>query len=390
MQLRGGSPEEAGMLPARIELTRQRLKQWSEEGVTPALVVLAARRGVIVLHEALGRLGPSEDSPPVQLDSLFPLASISKVITATAIMILVDDGLLGLSRRVQEYVPRFVGEGKEHVMVHHLLTHTSGLRDKEVGAHAESKKDKVKIPPPEANQHAEIHEYLYLESDAPLSELPGREMSYSNTGYLLLGEIIRRVSGKGFGDFVTERIFEPLGMHNSFFSVPQHARDRVVRRSADLPFAAFLDDPSYLERPAAWAGGYSTSMDMAAFCQMFLNHGSYGQARILSPASVSEMTRNQIPNVASTFKEDHEREASRGYGWDVKGAKKPRYHGSLDSPTAFTHQGAGGTSILVDPTFNLVTIYFSVARGVMTSARYSPQWSMDLFTNMVTAAVVDG
>lgn len=237
MQLHAGSPEEAGMLPAQIELTRQRLKQWSEEGVTPALVVLAARRGVIVLHEALGRLGPSEDSPPVQLDALFPLASISKVITATAIMTLVEDGLLGLSRRVQEYVPQFVGEGKEQVMVHHLLTHTSGLRDTVVGAHAESKKDKVTIPLPEADQHPEIHEYLYLESDAPLSEPPGREMSYSNTGYLLLGEIIRRVSGKGFGHFVTERIFEPLGMHDSFFFVPKHARDRVVRRSADLPFA---------------------------------------------------------------------------------------------------------------------------------------------------------
>lgn len=389
MQLHAGSPEEAGMLPAQIELTRQRLKQWSEEGVTPALVVLAARRGVIVLHEALGRLGPSEDSPPVQLDTLFPLASISKVITATAIMTLVEDGLLGLSRRVQEYVPQFVGEGKEQVMVHHLLTHTSGLRDTVVGAHAESKKDKVTIPLPEADQHPEIHEYLYLESDAPLSEPPGREMSYSNTGYLLLGEIIRRVSGKGFGHFVTERIFEPLGMHDSFF-VPTHARDRVVRRSADLPFAGFLDDPSYLERPAAWAGGYSTALDMAAFCQMFLNHGSYGQARILSPPSVSEMTRNQIPRVASKFKEDYEIEASRGYGWDVKGAKKPRYHGSLDSPLAFTHQGAGGTSIVVDPAYDLVTIYFSVARGVMTSARYSPEWSMDHFTNMVTAAVVDG
>jgi CubicO group peptidase (beta-lactamase class C family) len=136
-------------------------------------------------------------------------------------------------------------------------------------------------------------------------------------------------------------------------------------------------------------GGYSTAMDMAVFCQMFLNEGSYGKARVLSRAAVGEMTRNQISGVSSLFKEDFSREASRGYGWDVKGSKKSRFHGSLDSPAAFTHQGAGGVSVVVDPTYELITVFFSVSRGIMSPARYRPEWAMDLFTNMVTAAITD-
>src|SRR5947209_18088488 len=103
--------------------------------MTPALVVLVARKGVIVFHEAFGKLTPEPDSPPVPRDAIYPISSISKLFTATAAMILVEDGLLGLNRPVQEYIPEFVGEGKEAVMVHHLLTHTGGIDDEEVAAH---------------------------------------------------------------------------------------------------------------------------------------------------------------------------------------------------------------------------------------------------------------
>jgi CubicO group peptidase (beta-lactamase class C family) len=351
--------------------------------------VLAVRRGTIVLREALGTYGPGADGRPLDPAALFPLASISKVIAATAAMALVDDGLLGLNRPVQDYLPEFVGDGKEDVMVHHLLTHTSGLRDADVNAHSAQKEMTAVIPSPEPNQHPEINAWLHLAYDAPLSQPPGREMSYSGHGYNFLGEIIRRTSGKNLGDFARERIFEPLAMADTFYCVPEQARDRLVHRSPDWPAARVVENRSYLDRPSASAGGWSTALDMAVFCQMFLNRGTCGAARILSPASVREMTRNQIPGVFSKFKQDDEPEASRGYGWDVKGPKKPRYHGALDSEAAFTHQGGGGTSIFADPAYELVIIYFSVVRGIMSPERYRPEWSMDLFTNMVIAAVTD-
>src|SRR5205809_729885 len=107
MKLRAGSPEEAGMSASRIRQAVSLAESWVAQGITPALVILAARRGVIVLHEAFGRLTPEPDSPPVQRDTIFPLASISKPIAATAAMILVEDGLLGLNRPVSDYVPEF-------------------------------------------------------------------------------------------------------------------------------------------------------------------------------------------------------------------------------------------------------------------------------------------
>ena len=98
-----------------------------EHGDHPAVVVLVARHGVVALHEAFGKLGPEPDDPPLPRNALFPLASLAKTIAATATMILVDNGRIGLTRRVCDYLPEFSGDGREEVYVHHLLTHTSGI-----------------------------------------------------------------------------------------------------------------------------------------------------------------------------------------------------------------------------------------------------------------------
>ncbi len=112
MKLRRGSPEEAGIRPETAQQIRKRAQLWVSEGSTPALVLVAARRGVIFLHEAFGRHGPEEDSAALAKNAQFPLASLSKPITATALMVLVEDGLVGLNRPLQEYIPEFLGEGK--------------------------------------------------------------------------------------------------------------------------------------------------------------------------------------------------------------------------------------------------------------------------------------
>src|SRR3989442_9573880 len=196
MQLRPGEPEEVGMSARRVRHVGQLAAGWVAQGITPVLVILVARRGVVVLHEALGRLTPDDNAPPVKRDTIYPLTSLAKPITATAAMLLVEDGLLGLQRPVSEYLPEFCGEGKQAVMVHHLLTHTSGLRDEDVNAHAAKKRGVVAIPPPEETQHPWINEYLFLRYDAPLWKPPDVEMSYCNYGYNLLAEIVPRASGQ--------------------------------------------------------------------------------------------------------------------------------------------------------------------------------------------------
>ena len=187
MKLRSGNAEEVDISNQRVRYIVDLAKSWVTQNITPALVILVARKGVIIIHEAFGHLTPEPDSPPLQSDTIFPLASLSKPITATAAMILVEDGLLGLNRPVSWYIPEFKGEGKEAVMVHHLLTHTSGLKDEEE-TYANKRKGTVEIPPPDETQHPGINEYLFLRYDTPLWKPPGMEMSYCNFGYFLLYE----------------------------------------------------------------------------------------------------------------------------------------------------------------------------------------------------------
>jgi CubicO group peptidase (beta-lactamase class C family) len=382
MILRKGTPEEAGFSPERMAGVKDLAAGWVDEGITPSLVVLAARRGVIALHEAFGKLTPAEDSPPLETDSLFPMTSITKTITATAAMCLVEDGLLGLNRPVTSYIPEFSGEGKDAVLVHHLLTHTSGLRQEEIDAHVARVSHDVVIPPPDATQHPAVQEWLYERYGAPLWRPPGEEMSYSDLNYDLLGEIVRRVSGASLSDFTTDRIFRPLGMSDTYFVLPESLKHRAVRRPVGARFSAREEVEMDIPFPAA--GLSSTALDMAVFGQMFLNRGRYGDARILSPPTVAAMTRNQIPGISVEYFGEFHDEAYWGYGWDVHGPGKwSNYPAALLPPEAFRHSGLGGVHYWIDPVHGIVGVYFSVNPD---PDRPTPT---EHFVDAVTAAVDD-
>ena len=193
------------------------------------------------------------------VDSIFGTGSLTKPVTATAIMCLVEDGLLGLNRPVQEYVPEFVGEGKEQVMIHHLLTHTAGLNNEALDAYAAEAIRAGRIPAPTSVPGMTPDEFLHLRAfdhlhDAPLWKPPGVEMSYSNYGYRLLHEIVARVAGEPTDAFVQRRILDPLGMTStSYLSVPPERRDRVVRRADDMLYLV-MDYPDITAEVAPGAG----------------------------------------------------------------------------------------------------------------------------------------
>ena len=390
MKFRKGKPEEVGMSAKRINHVSDLARGWVEDGTIPSLVVLAARRGTIVLHEAFGVQSPDSNSPKLKTDTLFPLASISKVITATAAIILVEDGLLSLNRPVQDYIPEFVGEKKEQVMVHHLLTHTSGLEAEKLGKQMEKKKQSVDIPSPTDDIHPAISELLFLGLDAPLMKNPGEEMLYCSFNFDILGEIIRRVNGNSLVDFVQERIFDPLGMKNSYYILPDSLEDNVVRRPSDAPFAEFFE--TMKEIPRASSGVFSSALDIATFGQMYLNGGVYNGYRLLSPASVSEMTRNQIPGIPYTYFWEFKNgetfpEAGWGLGWNIEENKKIVRFGSLWSQSTFSHSGAGGVNMWVDPVNEIIGVYLSVELESREDGGH--KWNLDLFVNAITAAVVD-
>ena len=382
MKLRHGMPEEVGMSAERVRHIVDLAEGWVAQGITPALAVLVARRGVIVIHEAFGRLTPEPNSPPLELDTIFPLASLTKPITATGAMILVEEGLLSLTHPVCQYIPEFVGEGKDAVMVHHLLTHTSGLREEDLDEYAEKRKGTVEIPPPDETRHPWINEYLFLRHDAPLWKPPGTEMSYADYNYRLLGEIMRRISKKSLDIFASERIFGPLGMKDSYYGTPDSVRHRIVVRPADAPFNEVIN--LWMEVPLGSDGVISTTMDMAIFGQMFLNRGIYGDTRILSPITVAQMTRNQIPGVGSRHRDEFFPEASWGLGWNIHGDKKHMDAPVLGSSKVFRHGGLGTVLLWVDPVYEIVVAYFNVS---LDSDRTFKQ--IDLFVNAATAAIVD-
>ena len=383
MILREGTPEEAGFSPEKMARVRNLAASWVEDGTTPSLVVLVARRGVIVLHEAFGKLTPDENSPPLSTNSLFPMTSITKTITATAAICLAEDGLLGFNRPVASYIPEFSGEGKDAVLVHHLLTHTSGLRQEEIDAHVAQISDDLVIPPPDATQHPAIQESLYETYGAPLWKPPGEEMSYSDLNFDLLGEIVRRVSGASLIDFTRDRIFAPLGMNDTYFILPESLRHGAVRRPTGAPFSARGED-TLMDVPFAAAGVSTTALDMAVFGQMFLNRGRYADARVLSSPSVAAMTRNQISGISTTFMGEFHAEASWGYGWDVHGPGKwSNFPAALLPPEAFRHSGIGGVHYWIDPVNEIVGVYFSVNPD---PDRPTPT---ELFVDAVTAAVDD-
>jgi len=365
--LRTGTPEEVGMSPDRLERARQFAEGLSKRDEYPAIVVLVARRGVIALHEAFGCMGPESDSEVLRTDAIFPLTSQTKPVTATLAMNLVEDGLLDLECSVAEYIPEFVGEDKDKVMVHHLLTHTSGITGKDIGEEFWDNKHKV--------EYEELLPILYR---AQIHEKPGSIMKYCDFNYHLLGDIICRLSGKSIEEFGKERIFDPLELGDTHYETPDSARERIVRRSEDAPYADGIK--FWIDKPVGSDGLISTTMDMAVFGQMFLNRGVYGDARILSPASIAQMTRNQTPGVIWRHGEEEGSEASWSFGWGIYGT----HRSGLRSPETLYHGGAGTVFLWVDPVYEIVSAFFSVLLRDKKLYR-----EIRCFANAVTAAAID-
>ena len=385
MKLRTGTPEEAGVSSRAVMRIRERANGWVKDGLHPALVVIAARKGVIFLQEAYGKLTPADNSPDLTLDAIFPLTSLTKPITSTCAMLLVEDGLLGLNRPLKEYIPEFVGDGKERVMVHQLFTHTSGISDKIVVEMITKKiEDEVELPEMEETQHPRNHRTLHYAYDAPLSTKPGEVMVYSDFGLHLVGEVIRRLTSMSLESFATERIFNPLGMEDTHYVLPKELRPRVVLRAEDGP-EAWVNSIELQERPEPAAGVYGSALDIAIFGQMFLNQGVYDETRVLSPATIAAMTRNQIPGVKSKYFDEEFPNASWGLGWSVNAPYKGEvYAEQLLSPSYYVHGGAGGVVLWIDPVQEIVGVFFSVLTKTLDDR---PLLGADLFMNMIAAAI---
>jgi CubicO group peptidase (beta-lactamase class C family) len=385
--LREGTPEEAGLSSRHLAHACDLAREWVKDGTHPAAVIVVARRGVIALHEAIGQLGPEPDDPAITRDALFPLASLGKPITAAALMMLVEDGRVGLTRPVCEYLPEFSDDGRDAVYVHHLLTHTSGIAGPQPGDTdiVEEIIRRLERPPRDPTRHPVVDALLQLACELPLRKAPGEEMYYDSLNYELLGEIVRQVSGRSLPEFVRDRIFEPLGMTDSHLIVPLELQPRVVRAAPQSPMAMPWALP-LMDVPTGGGGGYSTARDIAVFGQAFLDGGRGINERILGRATVREMTTNQIPGVPGILLEERHDEASWGYGWGIVCHEKWNYFPTHPAGT-FQHAGLSGAYVWCDPSNELVGAFF--APMIKEIAPGQPWFQADLFVNAVTAALED-
>jgi CubicO group peptidase (beta-lactamase class C family) len=404
--LHEGAPEDAGMDPARVQRLRELLAGWVECGDAPSVAVCVARRGVVVLHEAFGALRHGDASPTLRRDSIFPVTSCTKPITAAAVMCLVEDGLIGLNRPFVDYVPELDVPGVEglaEARVADLLCHTSGIDDLVCEAFREAAAERTpELPPPAPGQHPLLNKLIRLAAGAPLARRPGSAMLYSNFGYVLLGDIVRRVSGQPFWQFVRSRIFEPLGMADSHLVLPPALRERRVYRAPGMPATQWggptrgIDFPEHDEVDRGSNGCAATAGDLAVFLQMLLNGGAYGGRRILSRAGVAAMTRPQVDTaIPSIFPRINaagkrwEEVAAGGYGYGLyifAAGDRYRVNGALVSRSGFGHNGAGGAYIWADPERDVVGVYLSVSPRLHRDSWFV---NSDLFQNAVHAAIID-
>jgi CubicO group peptidase (beta-lactamase class C family) len=390
--LRAGRPEEVGLLPERIERARRLLASHVAEGRSPAVVALVARRGVVVLDEAFGQLRPG--GPALPRDAIFPITSMTKPITATLVMQLVEDGLLSVGRPAREYLPELSGDGIDEVLVHHLLTHTSGWDDEDVFAWVGKKIAAGETPAMPPDAHPFHHLPLALGLDAPRTAAPGEAMVYCNFNYTLLAEIVERAAGKPLPELARERLFEPLGMRDSDYVVRDAMRERLLVRPEGAPMKDTalqlpgVETTAWERMPNGAGGAFSTARDMAIFAQMFLNGGRYGEARILSRLAVEEMTRNQIPGVAARFFDRTIPEGGYGYGWMVRTWVCWRYLCGLTPLGSYSHTGAGGNAFWIDPANETVQVVLEACMDI--SEILEPRsWIFDRFQSVVASAIDD-
>jgi len=312
------------------------LDDFRERGAFPGGVLAVGHRGSLIHLHPFGRLTWEADAPPVTADTLYDLASLTKVVaTTTMAMILVDEGRLDLDRPVQDFLPDFQGPGKDAVTVRHLLTHSSGLEAT-------------------APLYKEIQgrkAYVERIQAMDLAYPPGSRSVYSDLGIILLGEILERIAGQPFEAFVRERVLDPLGMHDTLFRPPAGLRPRIAPTEVDpwrgrLVHGEVHDENAFaMGGVAPHAGLFSTAGDLARFAQMLLNGGVLGGRRVVSRETVELFTRRD-GNVPGS---------DRALGWDTKSAEGSSA-GTLMSPRTFGHTGFTGTSIWIDPERKLYAI----------------------------------
>lgn len=372
-----------GFRKDRLERMHRVLAGYTERGDVPGLTALVSRDDDVHV-EVLGSM--YTDSPePMTRDAIFRIASLTKPVAAAAAMILVEECMLRLDQSVEPWLPELANRrvlrsissdvddtvpAKRPITVHDVLTYTMGfgsimampgtypiqklIRDYRIGG------DKAMLP----SEMPDTDQWMKNLGQLPLLAQPGEQWMYQVSGDVL-GVLISRVSGKSLGTFMRERIFDPLGMKDTGWSVAAEKVDRMPgmysfdRKTKTLSSYKAGDGTDWVTEPrfeSAGGGLVSTIDDYYAFCRMMLNKGRHGGEQILSRASVELMTSDQLTpgqrSGAEIFLGSH---SSWGLGVGVDIARRQIFH----NPGRFGWTGGYGTTAYTDPREGLIGILFT-------------------------------
>ncbi len=327
-------PHSVGMRDGLNATLDSIMKIGIAEGAAPGASLAVGRYGRLVHMNGYGRLDTAQASPAVDENSIYDMASLTKVIaTTTAAMILEDKGLLDLDRTVASYLSEFNAPDKAGITVRMIVTHRGGLE-----AFAALYKD-----------FKGREQYLTQINARPLKAQPGTATVYSDWDMILMQFIIERITGQTLDRFVSERVFAPLGMASTMFNPDSTTYfSRIAPTEIDSARGGLVRGKVHDEN--AWAIGgvsghaglFSTVRDLSVFAQMLLNGGEYNGVRIVKPATLARWTAQQSGT------------SSRALGWDTP--SKGSSSGSYFSSRSFGHTGFTGTSIWIDPERSLFVI----------------------------------
>lgn len=362
------APDAVGMSASRLESIDRVVQRGIKAGGYPGAAVVVGRKGAAVWQKGFGNLSWTEASGSVDPDrTIYDVASLSKVIgTTTAVMVLYDEKKIDLDAPVFRYLPAFSGGMKDAVTVRDLLTHRSGLP---AGRDLWRK----------ARSPSEAREMILA---TPLEYRPNAGYIYSDLGADVLGMIVEEVSGQRLDIFLTNRVFGPLGMHDTFYRPADSLRYRIAPTEITPPRGYPLrgevhDENAYaLGGIAGHAGLFSTAADISIFAQMMLNGGTYDGVQIISDSTVSLFTRRTAGH--------------RALGWDT--ADGDYGSGKYLTERAYGHTGYTGTSIWIDPDREMFVVLLTNrvhAAKAQRPARIIADVRSDL-SDAAVLAVMDG
>ncbi|HMK50799.1 MAG TPA: exo-beta-N-acetylmuramidase NamZ domain-containing protein, partial [Thermodesulfovibrionales bacterium] len=307
-------------------------------GHIPGAVLIVGSAEKIILKKAYGYRSIKPVKESMTVDTIFDLASLTKVVaTTTAVMQLVDRGKLGIDDKVSEYWPEFKANGKEDITVRHLLTHSSGLRpDLPLG--------------PDWSGYDVAMDMIV--GQRPVSS-PGSRYLYSDINFEVLGELVRRISGKPLDEYCSEHVFGPLDMDRTFFKPDKSylsciAPTQFTNGKKGRLLCGEVHDPSAqrMGGVAGHAGLFSTADDLSVFARMLLNNGSFNGVKILEPRTVDAMTIPESSVVSKPF---------RGFGWSID-APFAANREALLPVGSYGHKGYTGTLIWIDPVTDIYIV----------------------------------